>query len=108
MKRNRIVVIQSKSAGTDVYGGITDVWADVASVWAAKLPLNSRDLLVAQSAKSSMTVRFNIQYPIGFTVTDKMRIVEGGKYYDIIGDPIDKEDAHKELDIMTTTGVSLG
>jgi SPP1 family predicted phage head-tail adaptor len=104
-RRNRIIVIQSRTESTDGYGGTVHTWGDFATVWAAFRPLRGRDLVAAQAAQNLTEGVFNIRYIAG--LTGAMRIVYGGKNYDITA-VIDIEDAHKEIDIMVKTGLSEG
>jgi len=108
-KRNRIIMIQSEVATgeTDAHGGEVKAWTDFTpgGVWAYVRPLRSRELIAAQAAQSLTEVIFNISYVAG--ITADMRIVYNGKNYDIT-DPIDVDEARRELDIMAKTGLSEG
>lgn len=102
---NRKIVIQSKTITTDSYGGQVESWATFATVWASKNPLNGRELMAAQAAQSEVTTKFVTRYLSG--VLPSMRISFGGEYYNI-SEVIDPDDAHRELQILTTSGVNDG
>ena len=96
-KRNKIIVIQSRTTSTDAYGGTINVWAEYASVWAWVQPLKGRELIAAQAAQRETTTRFNICYIEG--VTSDMRIVYDSKNYEIES-VIDPDEAHAQLELM--------
>jgi len=105
-KLNRLITIQSKTLTADEYGGSAEAWGTFTTAWAGKYPLSSREMMAAKAAQSETVARFVIRYISG--VTSAMRILHDSKIYAITAPPIDYEDAHKELHVMTSEGVTNG
>jgi SPP1 family predicted phage head-tail adaptor len=102
----KVIEIQERTETTDSFGGQVHVWSDVYSgVRAAKEPLSGRELIAAQAAQSSTTIRFIIRFLEG--IDSSMRIFHDDKFYNIT-EIIDPEEAHRELQIMTSTGLNEG
>jgi len=98
--------IQSKALTTDAWGGAVESWTNFATGLRADVhPLSGRELIAAQAAQSETTTRFTTRYISG--VTQGMRVVYGGKYYDISA-AINVNEMDRELQIMATTGMSAG
>ena len=104
-KLRQMIVIQSHTFTTDDFGGQIEAWADVATVAASVEPLSGRELIAAQAAQSEITTRFVVRYLAG--IEPAMRIVYNGKIYNISA-IIDPEERHRELQIMTATGLNQG
>jgi SPP1 family predicted phage head-tail adaptor len=106
-KLKHLITIQRRrrTETKDIYGGQVHVWDDFATAWARILPLSGRELISAQAAQNETATRFFIRYLAG--VDADMRIVYGGRNYDITG-IIDTDEEHRELQIMTKTGVNEG
>lgn len=104
-KFNRIVSIQRKTTTTDSYGGQVATWTTYATVWASVMPLKGRELIAAQAAQSEVTTRIGMYYRADVRPAD--RILHGSNIYNIMS-VIDPEDGHRELQIMTTTGLNEG
>jgi SPP1 family predicted phage head-tail adaptor len=102
-KLRHLITIQSRTETLDAYGGTVHVWANFATAWAKILPLSGRDLIAAQAAMNETTTRFFIRYLDWINAS--MRIVSGGKCYDITA-IIDTDEKHEELQIMTKTGLT--
>lgn len=102
----QVIAIQSKVANTDDWGGAISTWSNFATGLRAEVhPLSGRELTSAQAAQSETTTRFTTRYIAG--VTQGMRIVYGGRYYNISA-VINIDEMNRELQIMTTTGTSEG
>lgn len=104
-KFNRIVSIQRKTTTNDSYGGQVEAWTTYATVWASVMPLKGRELIAAQAAQSEVTTRIGMYYRADVQPVD--RILHGSNIYNIMS-VIDPEDAHRELQIMATTGLNEG
>ncbi len=102
---NRKVQIQSLGASQDAFGQLVQTWSLVATVWAAIAPKTGRELVAAAAAASEVSVTISIRYRAG--ITPQMRIVFGSIIYNIVA-VIDRDDAHKYLDIECTVGVNNG
>lgn len=103
--RNKIIEIQQPSVVLDGWGGSINSWATFATVWARVQPIKGRELIASMAAQSEITTIFSTQYIAD--VNQDMRIVYGGKYYNITA-VIDVEEAHRELQIMASTGLNEG
>lgn len=104
-KLDKRITFQSKAESLDSWGGTIWTWSNVATVWAKKRPLRGRELIAAQAAQSESTDMFYARYMSGLDTS--MRIVFGGKYYDIIS-IVNVNEENVELEITTKTGVSEG
>lgn len=105
-KRRHLITIQQKTAATDPqYGGVVFIWAGFAKAWSAIRMSRGRELIAAQAAKSEMIGTFNVRWISG--VTQDMRIVYNGQYYDITA-VVDINEQHREMDIMVSSGLNDG
>jgi len=104
-QRRHLVTIQSKALVTDEWGGTIDGWADFAKAWAAIRMSRGRELVAAQAVQSEMVGTFNIAYRAG--ITQDMRVLYGGKYYNIKA-VVDINEQHRDLDLMVSTGLNEG
>lgn len=59
--RNR-VVIQSKSATQDAFGGETITWSTHATRWASIEPLTGREYLEARQEQAEINLRIRLRY----------------------------------------------
>lgn len=104
-KLNRRVTIESQGTTQDEFGGVSSGWTTVAEVWAAIAPKSGRELVAAKAAASEVSTTVSIRYRAG--ITPAMRVNYGGKFYNITA-VIDRDDAHKYLDLECTTGLNNG
>jgi len=101
-----IIDIQSKQATQDEWGGDIFDWANYAAGMRADVhPLSGRELMAAQAAQSEATTRFETRFIPG--VTQAMRVVYGGKYYNILS-VINVDELNREMHLITTTGTNEG
>ena len=98
-KLNKIIRIEYPTMEEDAFGGEVEGWAEYATVWAAVYPIKGRELIAAQAVQSQLTTTFEIRYLAG--VTSEMRIVYEGKNYELGAPPIDPQEKHEKLQLMT-------
>jgi SPP1 family predicted phage head-tail adaptor len=77
----------------------------LASIWASVEPLTGRELFAAQEHHSEVEVRVRVRYREG--ITAKMRVVFDSRNYDIVA-VIDREERHRELELLCKQGVTAG
>lgn len=102
--RVRIEMLAESQASN---GAVSESWVTFAdNVPAAIEPLSAREFIAAQQAQSEVTARIVIRYRPG--VTAKMRIVHGGRVYNIAGVLPDKESGREYLTMPVSEGVNAG
>lgn len=85
-------------------------WATYATVWAQIQPTLARERMAAEQLQSSVDVKIRFRYMTGVTdgLTAAMRIVQGSKVYDIVGQPINVDNANAEWLCLCSTGANQG
>ena len=78
-------------------GGFTSTWVVAATVWAKITTQRSDEAIIAM--QSTGTAVHNIVIRFRTDVKSSWRIGYSGKYYNIIGPPIDLNKAHRFMDI---------
>lgn len=96
-KLNCRITLQQPVATRDTTGGEAIIWADFATLWASKAHKTSKEFYNSQKINAEITDLFIIRYRAG--IDTKMRLVYGGKNYDIIGAD-DPDNRRIELWIM--------
>lgn len=91
------ITLQIKSQVSDGMGGFIESYSDHATVWAAIWPTSSKDRISGQ-ANGTITHRIRIRFRRN--VTSDMRIKYGDRYFNIIGPPINPNEANQWLDIL--------
>jgi SPP1 family predicted phage head-tail adaptor len=102
------VTLQSLTAGSPqqtASGQPDESWADEATIWASVEPLRGRELFAAQEHHSRVEVRIRLRYRAGITAA--MRVSFDGRYYNIVA-VLDREERHRELELMCEQGVNNG
>ena len=89
-----------------VSGAMVRTWADVTGLWAAIEYLSARDLLAAQAQQSQVVARIVIRFRAG--VTDDMRLLHGGKVFDIAGVLPDRKTGREYLTLPCSEGLTSG
>lgn len=93
---NRRVVIQKYEPALDEHGyAVPDGWKDFLTVWAHVEPVSARQFWAAQAAHAELTHQVTIRFHC--RVTADMRLKLGNRILDIVGPPLDYDDAHKYL-----------
>ena len=82
------IIIESKSEVIDSVGDISLTWATHATVWANIMVNSGKEFTQAREQHSSLSRIITIRFLS--TVTSKMRVNDGGTYYNILAafDPI--------------------
>jgi len=98
-ERNRQIILQYKTRVADGAGGFTDTWNVPANgtVWAKMSTMRSDESIQAMANTNTSIHNINIAYRTD--VRGGWRIKYGSRYFAIIGQPIDVEFKHRELDI---------
>ncbi len=95
--RHRIT-LQAPTKAPDGMGGTTVVWTDMCTIWAAYWPVSAREHTAAGAVQAEHTARFRIRYR--FPVLSTWRLSFAGRYYAIVGKPIDVGGERRWLDIL--------
>lgn len=78
---NRLVALQSRTAGVDALGQPVGAWAEVALVWASIRNQSGLQALRADQPVSIVQLSIRIRYRAG--VNAGMRVVHGATVYEI-------------------------
>ncbi|MCG1029309.1 phage head closure protein [Virgibacillus halodenitrificans] len=109
-KYRHIVYIQKKESVRTPDGHWVEDWVDYKKKFVDKKPLKSEDYFKAKASNAVSTVVWKARYDD--TIKGDMRVVEKNKdgtvkqVYDIVGDPLDMEGLHREMEIITEAVVS--
>lgn len=101
-KRDKRVIIESKSVTRNSIGEESVTWGTFATRWAAVSPIRGREFFAAEQTMSSVDYRVNLLKPLA--ITREMRIKHGTILMDIVS-IIDNDN---ELELMCSTGVRNG
>jgi len=82
-KLNRRITIEGATSAANVYGEPIKTWARLTNLWAEVLPLSAREQFQAQQVNREISLKVRIHYRTD--VTEQMRLVFDGNYYDIQG-----------------------
>lgn len=77
------ITLQQSTKSRDTMGAEVIVWVTAATVWAEKLHQSSREFFAAQKVNAEITDLFKTRFRQ--KVDTKMRLVYGGKTYNILG-----------------------
>lgn len=94
------ISVQKFAKIEDGGGGFTEEWIDLfdpPEIWASINPLSGRELFVAMQIQSMVSHKIKIRYRSG--ITNKHRVEYKGRVYNILA-VIDKQERHKELELM--------
>lgn len=91
-KLDRRITIQARTNSRDDEGSPVTTFADEEVVWAEKVSETSIEARRLLSTRSGATIVFRIRYRS--SLTSNHRLYFEGRYYDIVGDPI--EDAEHD------------
>ncbi len=89
------ITLQIKSITQDAELNPIPDWADWRTVWAAPMPKTGREFFRLQTNNAEITEVFKIRYIAG--VTAHQRIKFKGRYFEIIGDPINEGERNEAL-----------
>ena len=94
---SRRITLERPEKVPDGGGGFTSSWVVAATVWAKITTLRSDEAIIAM--QTTGTVIHNIVIRYRTDVKTNWRIGYAGKFYNIIGPPIDLNKAHRYLDV---------
>ena len=100
--RHRIE-IQNYEMAQDELGQPINTWAHWADVWASIEPLQGREFLAAMALQSQTTVRIRMRYRPD--VTSQMRVLWGGRFYEIES-VIEPQSRRHALQLMCKTSLA--
>jgi len=99
-KLDKRVIIQEKRVVIDPETFLpVEAWVDFDTVWAAVEPIRGREYFAAAAVNAESTIRVRIRYRKG--ITSDMRVKYGDRLLEIISPPIDPEEKHVEIHLMT-------
>ena len=91
------VRIEQLTTLQDPAGQPVETWIPFAVVWAELKPLRGREFWAARQVQSEVTHKIAVRYLPG--VTSAMRLVNCGRYFDILS-VINVAEANDELELM--------
>lgn len=80
---NRRICIETFTTDKDTFGQPLKTWTELKSVWADIRPLGSTERFEASQVNRQVTVKMRIYHRTD--ITERMRILYDGDYYDIQG-----------------------
>ena len=105
--RHRIDIEEKKETQDATTGSMKEFWSPVLKdVRASIEPFSVKEFIAAQAETSKMTTRIVIGWRAGLTA--KMRIVHGGKIYNVHGWLPDKETGRRYLTASCSEGTNDG
>ena len=101
---NHRITLQYKTFVSDGMGGRTETWNTAATVWCKKTPHRSNEAVQAMKETGKLTINYRIRYRSD--VRASWRILDGNRYFAIIGPPIsvDLGPGRRFLDITAIEG----
>jgi len=106
---NAQVTILQRVDTNNARGEPVAAWVAVAGlsgIWAKRMPLRARELVAAGQLHAPVDERYQVRYRAG--ITGAMRLQHGAVVYDIVGEPVDVDNAHITLEINCTAGARDG
>lgn len=94
---DRRITLQSRTTSRDGEGSAIVAFADEDTIWAQKLSETSSEGRRLLAVRAEATIVFRIRYRS--SLTSQHRIYFGGRYYDIVGDPV--EEGFRETLLVT-------
>ena len=95
------ITIQNETSTPDGAGGFVLAWSDVATVWAEIMPLNGREVFVAQQPEGRVTHRVTLRWFSG--VTTDMRVVFNSRVFNIRS-VLNTDERNQWLELMVEEG----
>lgn len=97
--RHRITFQKQVETQND-YGEEIKEWIDVKTVWASVNPMSAKEFFAAEKTNSEVTHKIYMRFIRGLNITPDMRIKFKGRYFELIGPPINYEERNKELQLL--------
>ncbi len=101
-KRITISELVTGIPAADELGNPNTSWESIATVWASIEPISGREFWAQQQVQSEITVRIRIRFRDD--IFPGMKAEYGSKTY-IIKNVIDRDESHRELELMCSEGV---
>jgi SPP1 family predicted phage head-tail adaptor len=98
----RRLQLQRRVASTDAEGRPQENWVPISGIWAAVSPLTAAEQLVAEQAGVQITHQVTTRYrtDLAAPTGHNLRLVEGSRVLEIVSQPIDVDERHRELQIQ--------
>lgn len=97
-KMRHRITFRKKSTVYDALGQDTVEWADYKTVWATVTPYKASDATVMSKSEESVSHRIYTRYHDW--IEPDMLISYHGRVFEIVGPPIDMEEAHVIMEIQ--------
>lgn len=94
---DRQLTIQSATTTQDASGQEIETWATVATVWAARKDVRGSERFAAEQEIATRAATYRIRWITG--VNEKMRVVDAGTTYGIVGIADDYRQGWMELSV---------
>ena len=101
--RHRLMIQQGTESRTAT-GDVSVAWSTYLTVWGSLTPLRGHERTEAQQMSAKIEYRATIRYPAGYTVTPKMRLKLGDRYF-LIEAVLDVCEMHRELHLYCSEWV---
>ncbi|MGI3278973.1 phage head closure protein [Acinetobacter baumannii] len=104
--RHRITIQKPIQTQDPKTGKLIITWSNFTTVWAEVTDLSTRDVIAAKAANSLIQARAKVRYSTTTKqINSTMRVLFGGYYYRIDGNPMRDPDSRREyLTINLSTG----
>lgn len=97
-KMNERITIETSTRTRTASGGYSTTYTPWITVWARIISISVRETLKSDQLIGEITHRVRIRYRDGINIT--CRISYKGKYFSIVGPPIDVQGRHRWLDLL--------
>ncbi len=103
--RHKVILQRSRDVAGEL-GGVTQIWEDWLTVRAEVMTLSVREQWQAQQVAAEADARIRIRFRPGIDARVRVKHLRRGgspqvwDYYDLIGDPIDVQGRHFELQLI--------
>lgn len=103
------ITLQLRATGVDALGQESTTWADMATVWASATTKRGREYFAAGAVQADAVTVFRIRYRADVLHSSgALRVVWGGRPYDITEPPQDVDGQHIAMDLVCSTGARDG
>ena len=107
--RLRHRVVMQRATPVTVDGSTVTTWVTFGTVWGGVEPIRGREALIGGGILAEMDTRIVLRYnALSATLTARDRLTHGDKVYNLTGDPVEKNTAHRELECLCKSGVNDG
>lgn len=103
--RHRLLIQRPDTVQDPTTGEMVVTWADVASVWGSLEPLSAREFIASSAEQSEVRAKAVIRHRDDVDAT--MRVIHGGKQYQILGTLDDNWSGMEYITIPLAEGVRV-